>query len=161
MLRFFVPDNASSKKLILLSNCKPLEDTLTLLQQLFFYIYNFFSLSITTKYIQQLITKLLKIKLIKQDNAGHLFYFFLTNKTNTHTHTHTHTHTQTNTNTNTNKQNTHTHKHKHKQTNTNTHTHKDKKENEMKLLAPAPLPFHFERSINQSYDQWDAISLIT
>ena len=34
---------------------------------------------------------LLKIKLIKQDNAGHLFYFiiFLTNKTtNTHIHTH-------------------------------------------------------------------------
>ena len=31
----------------------------------------------------------------------------------------------------------------------------------MKLLAPAPLPFHFEWSINQSYDQWDAISLIT
>ena len=29
---------------------------------------------------------LLKIKLIKQDNAGHLFYFiFLTNKTKTHT----------------------------------------------------------------------------
>ena len=38
---------------------------------------------------------LLKIKLIKQDNAGHLFYFilfFLTNKTKTKTHTHTHTH---------------------------------------------------------------------
>ena len=37
---------------------------------------------------------LLKIKLIKQDNAGHLFYFilfFLTNKTKTKTHTHIHT----------------------------------------------------------------------
>ena len=30
----------------------------------------------------------------------------------------------------------------------------------MKLLAPAPLPFHFERSFNQSYDQWDAISFM-
>ena len=60
---------------------------------LFFYII-FFFLSITTKYIQQLITMLLKIKLIKQDNAGHLFYFifFLTNKTRTKTHTHTYTH---------------------------------------------------------------------
>ena len=35
----------------------------------------FFFFSITAKYIQQLITMLLKIKLIKQDNAGHLFYF--------------------------------------------------------------------------------------
>ena len=37
---------------------------------------------------------LLKIKLIKQDNAGHLFYFtfFLTNKTKTKTNIHTHTH---------------------------------------------------------------------
>ena len=37
---------------------------------------------------------LLKIKLMKQDNAGHLFYFilfFLTNKTKTKTHTHIHT----------------------------------------------------------------------
>ena len=36
---------------------------------------------------------LLKIKLIKQDNAGHLlyFFFFLTNKTKTKTHTHTYT----------------------------------------------------------------------
>ena len=36
-------------------------------------------------------TMLLKIKLIKQDNAGHLFYFifFLTNKTKIKTHTHT------------------------------------------------------------------------
>ena len=33
---------------------------------------------------------LLKIKLIKQDNAGHLFYFiYLTNKTKTKKHTHT------------------------------------------------------------------------
>ena len=72
---------------------------------------------------------LLKIKLIKQDNAGHLFYFF--NKQNKNKKTHTHTHKW------------------------------QKKENEMKLLAPAPFPFHFERSINQSYDQWDAISLIT
>ena len=31
----------------------------------------------------------------------------------------------------------------------------------MKLLAPAPLPYHFEWNINQSYDQWDAISLKT
>ena len=77
---------------------------------------------------------LLKIKLIKQDNAGHLlcFIFFLTNKTKTKTHTHTH---------------------KKKQT--------KKKKNEMKLLTPAPLPFHFEWSANQSYDQWDAIFLIT
>ena len=55
---------------------------------------DFFFLPITTKYIQQLITMLLKIKLIKQDNAGHLFiylFFFLTNKTKTKTHTHTHT----------------------------------------------------------------------
>ena len=58
--------------------------------------------------------------------------FFLINKTKTKTHTHTHTHTK-----------------------------KTKKENEMKLLAPAALPFQFERSINQSFDQWDAISLIT
>ena len=36
---------------------------------------------------------LLKIKLIKQDNAGHLFYFifFLTNKTKAKSHTHIHT----------------------------------------------------------------------
>ena len=34
---------------------------------------------------------LLKIKLMKQDNAGHLLNFiFLTNKTKTKTHTHTH-----------------------------------------------------------------------
>ena len=60
---------------------------------------------------------LLKIKLIKQDNAGHLFYFvYLTNKTKTKTHTHTHT---------------------------------QKKRQEK------------EKSFNQSYDQWDAISLIT
>ena len=38
-----------------------------------------FFLSITTKYIQALIAKLLKIKLIKQDNTGQ---FFLTNKKN-------------------------------------------------------------------------------
>ena len=36
----------------------------------------FFFLSITTKYIQQLITVPLKIKLIKQDNAGHYFILF-------------------------------------------------------------------------------------
>ena len=59
--------------------------------------------------------------------------FFLTNKTKTKTHTHTHTYTQ---------------------------KKKTKRENDMKLLAPAPLPFHFERSFNQSYDQWDAISFM-
>ena len=54
---------------------------------------------------------LLKIKLIKQDNAGHLFYFvFLTNKTKTKTHTYT-------------------------------QKKKTKKEHEMKLLAPAPSLF--------------------
>ena len=53
---------------------------------------DFFFLPITTKYIQQLITMLLKIKLIKQDNAGHLFYFF--NKQNKNKNTHTHTHTK-------------------------------------------------------------------
>ena len=31
----------------------------------------------------------------------------------------------------------------------------------MKLLIPASHPFYFERSINQSFDQQDAISLIT
>ena len=77
---------------------------------------------------------ILKIKLIKQDNAGHLFYFIFFNKQNKNKNTHTHTHT---------------------------HTKKTKKENEMKLLTPAALPFQFERSINQSFDQWDAISLIT
>ena len=77
---------------------------------------------------------LLKIKLIKQDNAGHLFILFFFKQT------------------------------KQKQKHTDTHIHtqkKTKKENEMKLLAPALLPFHFERSVNQPYDQWDAISLIT
>ena len=49
---------------------------------------------------------LLKIKLIKQDNAGHLFYF-LKNKTKTRAHTHTYTQKK-----------------------------RQKKENEMKLLAP-------------------------
>ena len=49
---------------------------------------NFFPLSITTKYIQQLITMLLKIKLIKQDNAGHLFYFIFFNKQNKNKNTH-------------------------------------------------------------------------
>ena len=53
----------------------------------------FFFLSITTKYIQQLITMLLKIKLMKQDNAGHLFYFILfffqqTKQKQKHTHIH-------------------------------------------------------------------------
>ena len=41
---------------------------------------------------------LLKIKLIKQDNAGHLFYFififFNKQNKNKNTHTHTHIHTQ-------------------------------------------------------------------
>ena len=75
---------------------------------------------------------LLKIKSIKQDSAGHFILFYF-NKQNKNKNTHTHIHTKK----------------------------KTKKENEMKLLAPAPLPFHFEWSINQSYDQWDAISLIT
>ena len=75
---------------------------------------------------------LLKIKSIKQDSAGHFILFYF-NKQNKNKNTHTHIHTQK----------------------------KTKKENEMKLLAPAPLPFHFEWIINQSYDQWDAISLIT
>ena len=39
------------------------------------------------------------------------------------------------------------------QNNNNNNNKNSIKENEMKLLAPAPLPFHFERSINQSYDQ--------
>ena len=69
---------------------------------------------------------LLKTKLKKQDNAGHLFYFIFFNKQNKNKNTHTHTHI-------------HTQK-------------KTKKENEMKLLAHAPLTLHFERSINQSYD---------
>ena len=55
----------------------------------FFFLIIFFFLSIKTKYIQQLITMLLKIKLIKQDNAGHLFYFF--NKQNKNKNTHTYT----------------------------------------------------------------------
>ena len=75
----------------------------------------FLFFSITTKYIQQLITKLLKIKLTKQDNTGQ--NYFLTIKTITTT------------------------------------TKNNKKVNEMKLLAPASLPFHFELSINQSFDQ--------
>ena len=76
---------------------------------------------------------LLNIKLIKQDNAGHSFiYFFLTNKTKTNTHTHTHIYTK-----------------------------KDKKRKRDEITRSRPLPFHFEQSINQSYDQWDAISLIT
>ena len=61
---------------------------------LFFYIYIYiFFLSITTKYIQHLITMLLKIKLMKQDNAGHLFYFllFFFNKQNKNKNTHTYT----------------------------------------------------------------------
>ena len=61
----------------------------------------------------------------------------------------------------TTKTHTHTEK-KPKQTTTKKKKKKEKKkEKEMKLLAPAPLPFHIERSINQSYDQWDAISLLT
>ena len=42
---------------------------------------------------------------------------------------------------------------KKKQTNKQTKTKQNKKENKMKLHAPSPPPFHFEWSINQSYDQ--------
>ena len=47
-------------------------------------------------------------------------------------------------------------------TNKTTTTKKaNKKKNEMKLLALAPFSFHFERNVNQSYDQKDVTSLIT
>ena len=49
---------------------------------------------------------------------------------------------------------------KHAQTHTQIHTQKKrKKENGLKLLVPTPLPFHFKQSINQSYNQYDTISL--
>ena len=62
---------------------------------LFTFLKLFFFLSITTKYIQQLITMLLKIKLTKKDNAGHLLlllllFFNKQNKTKKHTHIYTH-----------------------------------------------------------------------
>ena len=54
-----------------------------------------------------------------------------------------------NNNNNNNKTHTHTHK---------THTHKRKRD---EITRPHLVPFHFKRNINQSYDQKDAISLIT
>ena len=54
-------------------------------------------------------------------------------------------------NNNNNKTHTHTHT-KH------THTHKRKWD---EITRPHSVPFHFKRNINQSYDQKDAISLIT
>ena len=58
-----------------------------------------------------------------------------------------------NSNNNNNKTHTHT-----QNTHTHTHTHKRKWD---EITRPHPVPFHFKRNINQSYDQKDAISLIT
>ena len=45
---------------------------------------------------------------------------------------------------------------------TNTENKKrNKNKREIKLITRAPFPFRFERNINQSCDQQDAISLIT